>query len=1390
MSFTKSKLKLARDALDKKSYMKAKEAATEVLEYEADNYNAHVFLALSLLELGEVDKSEQAYRNAINIHPELALAWQGIGRLYERSGRWVQYLNTLYHLINHYNSQNDVVKCAENLQKLIDALSLLLPDSHLYPILSRLPEPDYSSPTTTTTISIQAAIYNSLPVLQELIALSESREEQLFTKEVESKRTRLGAPKLEQLRRIVGQEIWGSSRLPTLYTEVLNHPNSPDALRRETESKLLLYKYKYLCSLQNSDEKMRTLQEVDTLIESAILLQLPDEFAWTLSLETLDVESMSTDVHPLIQKFVDTFPNSAISAFFTNFLSYRGLSLDSDDGHFEHYNELLSTYPVPDKIFITRLMAELHLEVLDYENALKMAEKSLVSLDQIETVMGRRLSRTRTGIRVIQATCLVHLQAPKHHDLALKIINQVLSQSPCNIQCLMGKAFIEEAAEHWTEAARLFLNVASLLGEDPSDGLRSAEEAAWCQHKCGQHQQGLNSLQRILSLLENIQGREIDRARCLWRIGQCQWELDDCSREDAYRSFIASLKQNSAYAPAFTSLGIYYQEVSVPPDLSRASKCFQKAFELDAHEIEAAQRLAVGFAQDQEWDLVEVVARRTIEDDEGSDEKTKVHTHVKPTTAWAWKAIGVVELIRKNYGAAIQALQTALKSDRNDYQLWLRLGEAYGKAGRHLAALKALCQSQSLEPDDWMSLYLVAGVKYRDGQYQDAINTFSEILRKRPGEPVVLVPLIQSYMELGQRELSDGLLERAEKSFLNAIELLIKINQQYQSFRMVGWKLLADALFLLSSKARYIYEATVSDFLERIVQTLDLRDEDEIFSIIPQPHSEERRQLDGKQVLEVGLMVYYYRLSMRPPEVTVAGNCWYDLGIALHVWALRFSGLAHEKAINKSIDCLQRALREDGSNPSYWAALGTAYFSNDAKLAQHAYVRALEFDVKNVVTWTNLGLLYLDNEDFELAAESFKRAQVLDPDYATAWLGQAILFSTQKQEYKAAQILEHAVDLPVVKTEVDLEYSIEVYEHFRSENIKHVLKVQTLLPAFFSIQRYCRRRPDNAFAVHLFGLISECLGHIEVAENLMKGSISLLESAYEDAEDPVIERQFVIANANLARLQLSQRNWTGALTSFENVLGLLSEHTDATAMKLRIQAQYGSALAKILGGETEAAIEFYEAALLHTSDNDVLKNQIVVSFAQTLWELGNVEGKEAAKSQLLQCITLDPRNMAAVTMLAGMGVVTDDESLIDVAFTELLELSIEERQTLDPCDNMNYLLTHYYQGRGDDGKAVRFAQKALQMIPVEQNLRVRLAIFMLQQGKHPSSIALISSGPQSDVIKDPRLHVENLRLSAMIHGQNKDAVFALRAAQKATILSPADQRCWQTLAFVNSLTAR
>jgi superkiller protein 3 len=123
-------------------------------------------------------------------------------------------------------------------------------------------------------------------------------------------------------------------------------------------------------------------------------------------------------------------------------------------------------------------------------------------------------------------------------------------------------------------------------------------------------------------------------------------------RQEAHEHWLTALKRFSNYAPAFTAIGIWYLEYASPPDKERASKCFQKAFELDATQADAARRLAIGYANEGEWALVNLIAKRVMEGEGGlegglssSSDKTANSKKFLPTNAWAWKALGAFEMV-------------------------------------------------------------------------------------------------------------------------------------------------------------------------------------------------------------------------------------------------------------------------------------------------------------------------------------------------------------------------------------------------------------------------------------------------------------------------------------------------------------------------------------------------------------------------------------------------------------------------------------------------------------------------------------------------------------------------------------------------------------------------
>lgn len=101
--------------------------------------------------------------------------------------------------------------------QIADTLFFVLPGSPFYPVLSTLPPTDATNPAATTTFVAQSAVHNSLPTIEEIISIFETHERATFEREVANRRTRLGAPNPEQIRREVIREISAKSRVSSIY---------------------------------------------------------------------------------------------------------------------------------------------------------------------------------------------------------------------------------------------------------------------------------------------------------------------------------------------------------------------------------------------------------------------------------------------------------------------------------------------------------------------------------------------------------------------------------------------------------------------------------------------------------------------------------------------------------------------------------------------------------------------------------------------------------------------------------------------------------------------------------------------------------------------------------------------------------------------------------------------------------------------------------------------------------------------------------------------------------------------------------------------------------------------------------------------------------------------
>lgn len=282
-----------------------------------------------------------------------------------------------------------------------------------------------------------------------------------------------------------------------------------------------------------------------------------------------------------------------------------------------------------------------------------------------------------------------------------------------------------------------------------------------------------------------------------------------------------------------------------------------------------------------------------------------------------------------------------------------------------------------------------------------------------------------------------------------------------------------------------------------------------------------------------------------------------------------------------------------------------------------------------------------------------------------------------------------------MQIDADVAFATRLFSHLRSIRGHNL---DAIHPAFFVLDRFCKQRSQDAYAWHLFGLVCESVHHYDLGVDAIERAIAILEAAYEETEDPVIERRYAIAQINVGRLKLSSGDPEGASASLQVALGLLPEEsTDEASQALLAQSQLFLALAMFQLGNLAESLQYCESALENAAGDSTIRGHAVVVLAQVLWAIGSEEGRESAKSQLLQrcamstlslslmyilissrSIEFDPENLLAINALAGMGILTDDDNLVDAALSEILSLSIQERQERDPEGEVTYLLIQHH----------------------------------------------------------------------------------------------------------------
>ncbi|KAK5114745.1 hypothetical protein LTR62_002319 [Meristemomyces frigidus] len=1317
----KASLKAAKAAIDAADYVKAVVEAQAVLAADSQNYFAQLFLARALEKQDKFEDATKIYEQATRSKPWDSQAWLGLCSVYESQGvakiddyrkAAVNAAKILAGVDDKHRSQTTMDKFMSfakkhgTAQQYMRALGVLLPDGELYGAL----EGRLQHPSLTYT---------------RLAEITEDQEAQEIKSEIAERRTRIGA-RLGQVTSDVKREIYSSSQLEDYYQQLINWTQD-DVVRRQYEEKLFDRAYDHLLVL-SLDEKPAKLNQVLDLAEGMVIVDHPYQKAWNLVLETRDLDNLKEQDVNVLRSYVAHFSGYGLAkvlvAWLTSELSPFPPPPKVDDEQKDGGRPKEIT--AEDRLLLMndgisqaeasplshRLVADFYLHLDEHQTASETATAGLKTTTAESQKLGMTMQNTKDALNTSLATALVHYQSPRNHPEARRIFQDILERKPKSTPVLIGLGLIFKETEDYKDAITFFLQAMA----DDQDNAIVGVELAWCRALNGEYAKAQKELEAYLPKLkvEDMKARDL-RAQVLYRIGICKWHLDPSKaarkdRNGAYADFLSAIKTNVNFAPAYTSLGHYYTDYA--KDKKRARQCFQKAFELSAGEVDAAELLAKLFADQGDWDIVEVVSQRVVDSGRARPPPGSKRTGL----SWPYSALGVVQMNRQEYSPAIVSFLAALRISPGDYQSYVGLGESYHNSGRYNSALRTF--THALQPQEltaikvsgetWFARYMLANVHRELGDYDEAIRGLQAVLEERKSEFGVQMSLLQTFMEQAWRCLDTGLYGQAIDSARQAIKTADKIAlQKPDAFNL--WKAVGDACLLFSwvgTASDQFPGRDVGSLLNKNVdeQTYILLSEiDGVGDAFQRPsetngvtgHSESRKPMID------GIRAYKRALASCAHDQHAQAVAWYNLGWAEHRAHVCSSTKAGKKYLRAAVRCFKRAIELEAGNAEFWNALGVVTTTLNPRVAQHAFVRSLHLNEINAMVWTNLGVLYMLQSDYEVAHAAYGRAQSTDPEYAHAWVGEGLIALLEGEATEALKLFTHAFEISNSSSTISKQqYSLSSFDDLLASNgSSHDLT--KLIRPIFALQQLHAQTPSYLPGRHVAALLLERVGNYSIAVNILNELCTIAEADYEKSESHAVLARFAHAKSDLARCQLASSAFEDAASNAEIALHLSADEDSgldtASRTKLRLSAHLTAGLAMKSMGKSGEAVAMFRAALQESDSNP----DAVCLLVKVLWAHGGKEEKSVAREQLFDCVERHQEHVGSVTLLGAMALLDGDEATAAAVSDDLLTLRMKDGLRAGEVVEIEALLAAIValNSKGTESEELNEAQSAIMLRP-------------------------------------------------------------------------------------------
>uniref|UniRef100_A0A8C5SKG4 SKI3 subunit of superkiller complex n=1 Tax=Laticauda laticaudata TaxID=8630 RepID=A0A8C5SKG4_LATLA len=786
-----------------------------------------------------------------------------------------------------------------------------------------------------------------------------------------------------------------------------------------------------------------------------------------------------------------------------------------------------------------------------------------------------------------RARAFIKIPGANYADEAISSLNQILDRNnDPKLIALRGQAYLKKDL---TDEASKIAQELQLAHPDLAEA--HFLEGLIC-YKQKEYHQAEMSFQRAIA-------KEAEIAEFHFWLGLTYWFMNEETRKDkskALTQFLKAAKLDNFLGDAFHYLGQYYRDVA--GDKNRALGCYKKAFERD--KTDGVTGAAVVDLSTELGDLETALAILTEVIEQASAGRAK----------WAWLRRGLYYLKVGQYSQAVADLQAALRADPKDPNCWEALGEAYLSRGGYTTALKSFRKARELNPKSIYSIYKAAAIEQILGKYKDAIAEYQHILKKSKDYVPALKGLGECYLMMAKSALANYLDGKALDYIEQSLDFLARA-AKYRPEVSCLWKLLGDACNCVCVISPSKVNVKVSGFL--FGQNM------------------EKCVLQKSDLLSLGGRCYGRGLKLMSSP-----NTWCDLGInyynqVQHLTAIDSNQNEINELLERSIQCLKKAVQLDSKNHLYWNALGVVACCKGVgnyALAQHAFIKSIQADQINVVAWTNLGVLYLTSGKIEVTHEAFKVAQSLEPSHLTCWIGQAFVAETIGS-YETMDLFRHTTELSMhVKGAKGYAYwvcsTLQDKTNRNTELYKYnILQMNAIPTAQVALTKYTERIQNDACAFTMLGYLNEYL-------QLKK---LLLLTNFDDRE----------------RYNIVMRNYGRALCALGQCDDAIKAYLETHLIEF--DDIVGIALSYFKKGHFQESQKVYEKALaIAESEQD--KAYILTALAIIEYKQNQVD---AAKTLLFKCSILQEPNMESLQALCSLGLIKQDATLATAALKELLK---------------------------------------------------------------------------------------------------------------------------------------